>query len=182
MDARTRAEFRALATGEKPWPLYLWGPAGVGKTSAALVLVDHCGREKGEKYDTTPRGLRDWNFGYADVRSLAGLRIQADRGGHAEFFGTPPKLSTWDKLLERWESLPLTLLDEIGVGKDAGDFRLDVILEVLNTRCNDPVRPLIVTGNLKPSELAQVYDDRVASRILSGTVLQMQGDDRRIRK
>lgn len=182
IDDRTRAVIRSLVKGESPWPLYLFGPAGLGKTSAALAVLDHCGKAKGEKYDDTPRGLRDWWYGYAEVRSLAGLRIQADKGNHSQFLSVPDKFSTWDAMLERWERLPVVVLDEVGVGKESGDFRLDVMLEVLNTRCNDPVRPMIVTGNLAPSQLPTVYDDRVASRILAGTVFQMTGKDRRVKR
>jgi len=32
--------FRRLAAGKAPWPLYLHGPAGSGKTCAALALCD----------------------------------------------------------------------------------------------------------------------------------------------
>ncbi len=32
--------FRQLVLGEVPWPLYLYGPAGCGKTLAALALSD----------------------------------------------------------------------------------------------------------------------------------------------
>ncbi len=33
--------FRALVQGRAPWPLYLFGAAGVGKSRAALALCDH---------------------------------------------------------------------------------------------------------------------------------------------
>src|SRR3990167_4114582 len=38
-----RAIIRSLLAGEKPWPLVLLGPAGTGKTCAALCLLDHAG-------------------------------------------------------------------------------------------------------------------------------------------
>ena len=36
-----RLVFRRLVTGQAPWPLYLHGPVGTGKTMAALCLLDH---------------------------------------------------------------------------------------------------------------------------------------------
>lgn len=180
VDPRLRMVFRGLVTGLKPWPLYLWGAAGTGKTSAALVVLDHCGRNQSE-HEFLP-AVHDWLYGYAEVRSLAGLKIKADRGLAAHDFGVPDGCSSWDRMLYHWGRLPVVLLDEIGVGAQAGDFKLDTLLEVLNTRCNDPVKPLIVTGNLSPEDLPVMYDDRVSSRALAGTVYRLGGNDRRIAK
>jgi len=33
--------FRGLVRGKLPWPMYLWGTAGGGKTRACLALCDH---------------------------------------------------------------------------------------------------------------------------------------------
>lgn len=180
VDGKLRKLFRDLTASLKPWPLYLWGAAGTGKTSAGLALLDYCGR--GPREWTFEQPVGDWLYGYAEIRSLAGLKIKADRGMAAHDFGVPDGLSTWDKMLHNWRLLPLALLDEIGVGATAGDFKLDTLLEVLNARCNDPVKPLIVTGNLSPSDLPGMYDDRVASRVLAGTVYRLGGNDRRIAK
>ena len=87
---------------------------------------------------------------------------------------------TWDRLARDLRDAPVAVYDEIGVGREASDFRLDVLIEVLNLRADDPVRPFVVTSNLPPSEVARVvYDDRVASRILSGTIFHLAGADRR---
>lgn len=182
MHPQIQSSLRSLVRGEAPWPLYLWGTAGTGKTSAALVALDHCGKRKGEKFDVTPLSLRDWWYGYAEVRQLTGMRVQADKGWHRDFLAVGWGLSTWEHLIARWARLPLVVIDELGVGRTESDFRLDVMLEVINARCNDPVRPVIFTGNVKPSELQHVYDDRVASRILAGTVVHITGEDRRLKK
>lgn len=164
--------------GHSPWPLYLWGRPGTGKTSAALVVLDHCGQK--EKENDPPSAIRDWMYGYAEVRSLAGIKIRADHGSGFEYFGCSPKDSTWQRLLDHWSAAPATVLDEIGIGRETGDFKLDVLIEVLNTRCGDPVRPLIVTGNVQPKQMSSVCDDRVADRILCGTVFELSGESRRM--
>ena len=40
IDAGLRSTLRDLASGAKPWPLFLWGTAGGGKTLASLCLAD----------------------------------------------------------------------------------------------------------------------------------------------
>jgi predicted ATPase len=176
-----RAVIRRLVSGESPWPLYLWGPAGTGKTSAALCVLDHCGvqRKSTARDDTI---TTDMLFGYTEVRSLTGLRISADKGGCCPVFAHSEKYSAWPAIIDHWKKIPVAVIDEIGVGGYAADFRLDSLLEVLNTRCSDPVKPLIVTSNVEPRQIEADYDDRVASRILAGTVYHVAGDDRRIRR
>jgi len=173
-----RDTFRALVSGRAPWPLYLWGPAGTGKTSAALVLLDHCG-------PTPPGGewsadVRDWLAGFVEVRHLPRLKIGADQGRLSWSRDGNSGNVTWAVLARELRRAPVAVFDEIGVGREASDFRLDTLIEVLNLRADDPVRPFVVTSNLKPSEVKRVvYDDRVASRILAGTVFHLDGPDRR---
>lgn len=172
-----RSTIRELVSGSKPWPLYLWGPAGTGKTSAALVMLDHCGpRRRDELSPETPDRLANWVHGYAEVRTFNGLKIGCNEGRiHWPGGGA----ASWDGLLAAVARAPLFVFDEIGVGSQAKDFALDTLLEVLERRAGDPVRPFVVTGNIKPSDLASVYDDRVSSRILAGTAFQLNGLDRR---
>jgi DNA replication protein DnaC len=172
-----RKVFRDLVTGVAPWPLYLFGPAGTGKTSAALVLLDHCGPIHREDLEhDTPARLRNWLAGYADVRALVGLKLDCDKQRLHWANGAP---ASWDRLLAAAARFGLFVLDEIAVGGEQGDFRLDTLLEVVDQRAGDPVRPFVMTGNAKPAELAKLYDDRVADRVLAGTVLKVDGVSRR---
>jgi hypothetical protein len=41
IDPALRQSLRRLALGELPWPCFLHGPVGTGKTLAALCLLDH---------------------------------------------------------------------------------------------------------------------------------------------
>lgn len=178
IDPGLRATLRALLAGQEPWPLYLWGPAGTGKTSAALALLDHCGPcpLKGQ---WSP-DVWDWLHGFVEVRHVPRVKIGADRGAFCWSRDGNAGDVTWDRLARDLRDAPVAVYDEIGVGREASDFRLDVLIEVLNLRADDPVRPFVVTSNLPPSEVARVvYDDRVASRILSGTIFHLAGADRR---
>jgi hypothetical protein len=172
------AVLSGLLTGRLPWPLYLWGPPGTGKTCAALCLLDQAGPAAAA--GTWPPLVADWLAGFAEVRNLPALRINADQGRYQWSRDGQGGAVTWDHLRRALERAPVFVLDEIGV-TGATDFRLDLMLDVLGCRCDDPVRPLVVTGNRAPGEIERVvYDARVASRILAGTVYHLDGPDRRL--
>lgn len=175
-----RKKLRGLALGEISWPLYIHGPAGTGKTCASLVALDYMGRDgcAGACSDT----IRPWMAGFIDVRTIAGVKINCDKGKIRWSDGEREEAAKWEAVLKVIERRPLVVFEEIGVGKEAADFRLDTLLELLDRRANQPVRPFIVTSNLSPSAVADVYDDRVADRILCGTVHYLNGVSRRMSK
>lgn len=173
-----RSVIRKLVSGESPWPLYLWGDAGVGKTCTALVMLDHCGNDAFLRSCSDP--IRPWLAGFIDVRSIAGIKINIDKGKYRWGDGDREEVARWDRLLKVVHRRPLVVFEEIGVGREAADFRLDSLLEVLDQRANDPVRPFVVTSNIQPSMVPDIYDDRIADRILCGTVHQMVGKSRRM--
>lgn len=175
-----RDKIRDLLTGKIPWPLYIHGPAGTGKTSAALCVLDYCGRpspvesphykshqtqRQQEEAELSIYG--DWNYGFLEIRNLCGIKINTEE-------------HLWIAMLRCWQSLPLVVIDEIGIQGGQSDFRLDATIELLNMRADDPVRPLIVTGNVLPSALPDIYDERVADRILCGTQHYLNGRSRRM--
>ena len=65
---------------------------------------------------------------------------------------------------------------EIKLGED----HYSVLKRILDERVS---RPLIVTSNITPwgdpSELVQAFDDRIADRMVSATVVELAGDSRR---
>lgn len=67
----------------------------------------------------------------------------------------------------------LVVLDEIGSGI-SNEWKNEILLRVLDVRRE---KPLIITSNVKPSELPQVFDARIASRILAGSLLELCGED-----
>lgn len=176
--ADLREKIRGLVTGKLPWPFYLWGDAGLGKTCASLVMLDHCGSDAFSKGCSDP--IRPWLAGFVDVRSIAGVKINMDKGKYRWSDEDREEVARWDRMMKVIYRRPLVVFEEIGVGREAADFRLDVLLEVLEQRANDPVRPFVVTTNIEPSKLPGIYDDRIADRILCGTVHKMEGASRRM--
>lgn len=56
VDLALREVFRGLIAGELPWPLFLWGPVGSGKTRAVLCLCDHVAHAR----FWAPPDIMDW--------------------------------------------------------------------------------------------------------------------------
>lgn len=167
-----------LVAGRQPWPLYLWGPAGTGKTSAALALLDRCG-------PVLPADLRcsypagDWLAGYVAARTIQQVRLDADRGRLS--WGRPGSGTDelrWTVIAEKLTTAPLLVVDDLGVGA-LREFGLQVLLDLLDPRLGDPVRPTVAVSNLPPSRLPEFTDERVADRLLAGTVVELGGASRR---
>jgi DNA replication protein DnaC len=68
VDSGLRAVFRRLVTAEAPWPLFLYGDVGTGKTAAALCLCDHVENS----YYRTVRALADNRMSKGDDLSHIG--------------------------------------------------------------------------------------------------------------
>lgn len=72
---------------------------------------------------------------------------------------------------------PLICLDDVGVREPTG-AQLDALLNMLDQRAG---KPLIVTGNLAPELLVDVLDNRVVSRLCAGVVIEVLGEDQRLK-
>jgi DNA replication protein DnaC len=55
------------------------------------------------------------------------------------------------------------------------------IYNILNERLLHG-RPFIITTNLSPAAIMEKYDQRIASRLLSATLIEFRGEDLRIQK
>ena len=138
-----RKVFCELAHKKKPWPLYLHGAAGHGKTAAVLALCDHVAAAR-----------------YWSLDELMG--IVADN---------PP----W----EYWE-VHLAVLDEVGAVRTGKGRDLDYeILKRFYEWRQD--RPTIYIGNQALTQIRELYDARIFSRLSSGTQYQLVDRDRRLR-
>jgi chromosomal replication initiation ATPase DnaA len=80
---------------------------------------------------------------------------------------------------KRWRDAQAVLLDDVGCRDTPSDARRETLKRALDLREGQPT---ILTANLTPAGLARVYDDRLASRCCAGTVVKVQGPDRRLAK
>ncbi len=137
--------FRDLVTGRSPWPLFLFGDAGAGKSRAALALCDHV---PNSYYLTIDQFCSD---------------ILVPRG----FFSSRRYLADYN----------LTVVDELATRKNPGDLEYSALKMLADIRED---LPAIYITNISPAEVAVVYDDRIASRILCGTAYHLIDADRRM--
>ncbi len=152
---------RECVRGAAPWPLLVHGEPGRGKTCAALALLDHAGG-----LFASASGLCEW-VNAATFGRLSWSTIQLDNSGN------PDVTRLWTVLART----PLFVLDDLGARKTVTDGQYDCVKRLLDEREGSP---LVVLSNLSIAALAGVYDDRVASRLGGGTVLELVGDDRRL--
>jgi DNA replication protein DnaC len=70
----------------------------------------------------------------------------------------------------------LVIVDEIGGRSTETDREYVTLKHMADIREH---RPVIWISNLTPAELGETYDDRIHSRLTSGTVVELTGPDRR---
>lgn len=162
IDPGLRAAVREVCEGRRPWPLLICGPAGCGKTRAGLCLVDAV--MGSARYATLPDLCHDHNEIRAGNVWYPGAR--GPRKRVADF---------WREV----ESPVLLVVDEIGARQNVSDAHFEVLKGVLDAREG---RPLVAITNLDLQAIARVYDDRVASRLAAGTVVALDGADRRLQR
>lgn len=136
---------------------YLWGSTGGGKTHLAAAL--------------------------ASSAFNAGLKV--------EFWKTGPLLRAirmkepeeQDKMLKRWATADLFVLDDLGVGKSS-EFSASIFYDLVDMRDMAPRNGLVVTSNLSLDDLAaKIEDDRLSSRLgglCKGHILEIKGPDGRV--
>ena len=176
---------RELTKGIRPWPLYLWSPGpGTGKTSAALTLLDHYGSSHS---GYSPDVSEFMNY-FADFAALPDVFRSAEKGRHHR--STPHGCETvWASDL--WNVVrraPIFVLDDMRKPSDReqrlGDDHYGLFKRILDDRV---ARPLVITSNVDPweppgggvPELVRLFDDRIADRIVCGTVFELAGQSRR---
>ena len=147
--------------GESAWPLFVHGPAGTGKTCAALWLID------------TMMGVcQMWSFSQLCEHLLdAKFNRLESFGSHSSTIITPADV--W----EDWRRMALCVIDELGSRSSVSDHQYEVAQRAIDDREG---KPLMVASNLELPRLAEIFDDRIASRLAGGTVVHLTGDDMRL--
>ena len=148
-------------TGKSPWPLFVSGPAGCGKTCAALYLADRVVRSA---------AYRDFGELCSELASAKTGTLWW-QGTHAESKIDPK--AYW----AHWESYALTIVDEIGTRATVSDHTYETLKAAIDHRYG---KPAVLLSNLSIEELARVFDDRIASRCAGGTVVSVVGEDMRL--
>jgi hypothetical protein len=149
--------FGQLCDGMKPWPLFVHGPVGTGKTCAALALADITGGH------------------YGTLEEACSAVIQG------RYIWWERSVCTSDELPVRPEDrfYRLAIVDEIGERSKIGDLQYTTLKGILDHQEFENRRAGVYLSNLTPSAIASMFDDRIASRLTCGTVFRLAGRDRR---
>jgi DNA replication protein DnaC len=145
--------------GKEPWPIFLHGNAGVGKTVLTLALMECIGGE------------------YEIFSDFCDYMIQVRNGDVYE-----------SNLYNRWKVFPnhvwqrirrhtIYTLDEIGLRERTTDFQHETLKRILDIR--DGMASIFIS-NISPEGLNTIYDDRIVSRMCCGTIIELKGKDRRM--
>jgi DNA replication protein DnaC len=137
--------------------IYLWGSVGAGKTYAMSAMARHfiCA------------GLECRRVTFSDL--LLEVKASWRRKAGPDEWEVIDELRRADRLI----------IEDIATDEERG-LGLRVMLEILDWRCEHEL-PTYFTSNRPPEDLATVFDERIASRIIgSCDVLQLTGCDRRV--
>ncbi len=176
---------------------------GVGKRHASCTLENFNGN------DQIKAQIRNWASGTENLLiqnpmsgngkthlGVAAMKLFAVRGG----FGKKPSV-TYTVFTELMEDIRSTfnddsvktidivnlfkdsdilVIDDIGAEK-VTDHVLSTLYSILNRRYED-MKPTIITTNLNESDIVAAYGSRMLSRLISGVVVSVEGNDDRIAK
>lgn len=151
------------AIKSRRFPVYLFGPTGVGKTCASGLVYQAWPLEAG------------WLECDETLRAVVGTRTDPETripwlrsDGHK---GNTDLARFW-ALIDRCD---LICIEDVGV-RPATDPQREVMLEILNRRKG---KATIITSNIEPNLLHKVYDGRIQSRVTEGTLIRVVGQDQR---
>ncbi len=153
-----RVPINNVCRGICPWPLFLTGETGSGKTCAALLLLDF--------YHGWYSTASDWHKRVCDAEA-----------GRLQYSSGYPETS-----FELWRAVPdrnLWVLDELGLRSDVTDPHCENVHKLLDKREG---LPTVVISNRSLDEIASIYGGPIASRLDGGTRVKFPSVDLRARR
>lgn len=160
---RALLEEFARCVRDKHYPLYLYGAPGRGKSFAMAALY--------VLWSAQPA----WFDLASYLRKI--MRCRSSEGTITEMRANGESVQVSEaSLVGKFAGASLACVDDIGL-RSPSDAVYDALYELV---CSRRGKPTCYTGNLPPEELHQVYDGRIASRIASGTVIEVTGGDLRL--
>jgi len=145
---------------EKRFPVLLWGPPGRGKSYAAALLY------------SSIQGRAVWIRAVEFIRAIQTCR----RDGSVVMPGALYECGESSLWKSRVISPDVLFVDDIGL-RAPTESQYELLFELFDRREG---KPTVYTSNLSPNQLAEIYDDRIASRICRGTRIEFGGADRRM--
>lgn len=165
LDASVLAALRKVQR-DRCYPLVFSGPTGTGKTCAAAVF-----------YGTWHR-LPMWHRADDLLLSVAlGRTGGVEIDTRNEFQETIRVTIPFARFVDRVANCSCLFLDDLGT-RTPTEPMYQALFDLMEWRKN---KPICVTTNKTIPELAEMFDDRIVSRLAAGTVVLLAGSDRRKR-
>ncbi len=170
IDAELRGIIRGLVIGSLPWPLFLTGAPGRGKSAAALCL---CDLVRDSFYFRFTKFLKCLEWARQKEVSLLRWRETGP--------DMPSKLTNVSfneaNLYTTLKNAPLVCIDDLATRGGYTEPQYDLFYDLVEDR---KLKPLIIVSNLSLQQLGEVFDDRILSRLARGTIFTLAGRDRRL--
>lgn len=158
-----RAAMNRVAKTQQ-WPITLIGGVGTGKTSAAACMFGAFRRRP------------MWHRADDLLLSIAMGRVSGIEIEQLNEWGELRRTSIpFSRFVSRVDGASCVFVDDLGT-RSPTEAMYQALFDLLEWRKN---KPLVITTNKGLGAIAALYDDRIASRLRAGTVIVMNGTDRR---
>jgi hypothetical protein len=143
----------SLINGKHTQMVLFMGSAGLGKTHlAALLLNEIC----------APSTLNGKFVTFEDLMEQIKSSIVDN---------------TCEEVVDMYTSVDILCIDELG-GEKNSEYNNSKLYKIINNRYNN-MKMTIVTTNETNESIIHKYEERILSRLVSGHVFGLEGDDRR---
>lgn len=136
--------------------------AGTGKTHLAVSILKYIG----ENFATESSYVKFITFSKLMMHIRSSFN---ERSVESEEF-----------IIETYSKYPVLIIDDIGAEK-VSEYSVSVLYLILNSRYEKMI-PTISTTNMTSEEMSLAYHQRIVSRLASGYIVKIKGDDRRLNK
>ena len=133
--------------------LFLWGPAGVGKTHTAMALI---------RWHIT-RGEAVQRFTHAELILRLRSCFNANRNEH--------------ETIVSLTNVPVLVIDDLSAAQMT-DYSTMALLHIIDRRI-ELCKRTIITTNLSPENIEQIYGERMGSRLKTFLTIRLGGRDKR---
>lgn len=159
------------------FPVYLHGKTGTGKSCAAAVAVR--GWWESEIVKAAQQDREPWKPKWWDWSDLCDTLARIRTSPTKSITQARPDGVTWElfegNLVRTLTDTKLLVIDDIGTAGDT-DLRVNLMRHIIDGRNG---KPTIITGNVDLRAMAQLFDDRIVSRMSRGQWIKFEGVDRR---
>lgn len=137
--------------------LFLYGPVKAGKTVLAAQYVLDLYRQWWLSHDKK----QNWKIYFIRAPDI----FREIKTTFKDFSDKKMLQETEDKIIERYETADLLVIDDLGMHGNISNWFLEILYMIIDYRW-EHLKPTIITSNKSLSELAEQFgDDRITSRI-----------------